>query len=93
MAQIRFRLCRLGKRRISPANARLEAPKPRISWLAVELAAVLTVSNVGTAAVPDTLTLAGLKLQLEFAGRPVQAKVSAPEKPAAPVTLMGALTV
>lgn len=54
---------------------------------------MLTVSNVGTAAVPDTLILAGLKLQLAFAGSPVQAKVTAPEKPAAPVTLMGALTV
>jgi hypothetical protein len=36
---------------------------------------------------------AGLKLQLAFAGRPEQAKLTVPEKPAAPVTLMGALTV
>ena len=50
-------------------------------------------SSVGTAAVPDTVMVAGLKLQLAFAGRPEQANVTAPEKPAAPVTLMGALTV
>jgi hypothetical protein len=37
--------------------------------------------------------VAGLKLQLAFAGRPEQANVTAPEKPAAPVMLMGALTV
>jgi hypothetical protein len=37
--------------------------------------------------------LAGLKLQLAFAGRPEQANVTCPENPAVPVTLMGALTV
>jgi hypothetical protein len=37
--------------------------------------------------------VAGLKLQLVFAGKPEQAKVTWPENPGAPVTLMGALTV
>jgi hypothetical protein len=37
--------------------------------------------------------VAGLKLQLEFVGKPEHAKVTAPENPAAPVTLMGALTI
>jgi hypothetical protein len=37
--------------------------------------------------------VAGLKLQLAFAGRPEQASVTVPEKPAAPVTLVGAVTV
>jgi hypothetical protein len=51
------------------------------------------VSSVGTTAVPDALIVAGLKLQLAFVGRPEHAKVTCPENPAAPVTLMGALTV
>jgi hypothetical protein len=37
--------------------------------------------------------VAGLKLQPAFDGRPEQAKVTWPENPAAPVTLMGAVTV
>ena len=37
--------------------------------------------------------VAGLKLQLVFAGSPEHAKVTCPENPAAPVTLMGADTV
>jgi hypothetical protein len=37
--------------------------------------------------------VAGLKLQLVFTGRPEQAKVTCPENPFAPVTLIGALTV
>ena len=36
--------------------------------------------------------VAGLKLQLAFAGRPEQANVTCPENPATPVTLMGELT-
>jgi hypothetical protein len=37
--------------------------------------------------------VAGLKPQPAFAGRPEQANVTGPEKPVAPVMLMGALTV
>jgi hypothetical protein len=37
--------------------------------------------------------VAGLKLQAAFVGRPEHENVTAPEKPAVPVTLMGALTV
>jgi hypothetical protein len=40
------------------------------------LAAVLTESWLETGAVPDTVTVAGLKLQLLFAGSPEQAKVT-----------------
>ena len=58
----------------------------------VALAAVLMVRRVGTTAVPDRFIVAGLKLQLAFAGRPEQANVTCPENPATPVTLMGALT-
>ena len=54
---------------------------------------MLTKSSVGTAAVTGTVMVAGLKLQLAFAGRPEQGNVTGPENPAAPVTLMGALTV
>jgi hypothetical protein len=36
--------------------------------------------------------VAGLKPQLAFVGRPEHAKVTDPENPAAPVTLIGALT-
>jgi hypothetical protein len=46
-----------------------------------------------TAQVPDTVMLAGLKLQVAFAGRPEHANVIVPEIPAAPVTLIGTLTV
>ena len=48
---------------------------------------------MGTAGVPDTIMVAELKLQLALLGRPEHAKVTCPENPAAPVTLMGALTV
>jgi hypothetical protein len=83
-------LRRSGHNKSRPANPR---PKiPVLSWLVIELAAVLTESKVGTAAVPATVVVAGLKLQLAFAGRPEHANVTSPENPAAPVTLMGALT-
>ena len=36
--------------------------------------------------------VAGLKLQLAFAGKPEHANATWPEKPVAPVTLIGALT-
>jgi hypothetical protein len=56
------------------------------------LAAAVTESWLETGAVPDTVTVAGLKLQLLFAGSPEQAKVTWPEKPAAPETFIGAVT-
>jgi hypothetical protein len=48
---------------------------------------------VDTTVVPDAVIVAGLKLQLAFVGRPEHANVTIPENPAAPVTLIGALTV
>jgi hypothetical protein len=53
----------------------------------------LTESRVDTTVAPDTVRVAGLKLQLEFVGRSEHANVTGPEKPAAPVTLIGALTI
>jgi hypothetical protein len=55
--------------------------------------AVLSESIVETAGVPVTVMVAGLKLQLAFAGRLEQEKVTDPENPAMPVTLIGTLTV
>jgi hypothetical protein len=54
---------------------------------------VLSESIVETAGVPVTVMGAGLKLQLTFAGRLEQEKVTDPENPAMPVTLIGTLTV
>ena len=54
---------------------------------------MLTESCVGSAVVPVTLTVAGLKRQVAYEGKPVQAKLTWPVNPAAPVIVMGALIV
>jgi hypothetical protein len=55
--------------------------------------AVFTESSVETAGVQDTVMVAGLKLQFALAGNPEHVNVTWPEKPLAPATFMGALTV
>jgi hypothetical protein len=90
---VRCRLRRIGQNKSTPANASPYAPRPDLSRLAVVVVAVFTESSVETAGVPDTVMVAGLKLQAAFVGRPEHENVTAPEKPAVPVTLMGALTV
>jgi hypothetical protein len=90
IAQTRCRLRLAGQNKSNPANASPSAPSPGLSRLVVVVAAVFTESRVDTTVVPDTVMLAGLKLQLEFVGRPEHPNVTAPENPAAPVTLMGA---
>jgi hypothetical protein len=92
-AQMRCRLRRVGQNKSSPANASPYVASPGLSRLAVVVAVVLTESRVEITVAPDTVMVAGLKLQVAFVGRPEQANVTIPENPAAPVTLRGALTV
>jgi hypothetical protein len=53
---------------------------------------VFTESSVETEGALETVMVAGLKLQLAFAGRLEHERVTDPEKPAEPDTLIGALT-
>lgn len=67
---MRCRLRRAGENKSSPANAGPYAPSPGFRWLAAVAAVVFTESSMEIAGVPDTVMVAGLKLQAAFVSRP-----------------------
>src|SRR5262245_31535598 len=75
------------RRTMTPSESSDNAPRPASCAGTAELAAVWIVSVVLAAFVPSGVTELGAKVQLAFAGRPPQARLTVCAKPLSGVTV------